>query len=114
MSELLIITEPGRSTGFKLAGFEALELGEGDDPSKFIIELESELEARSERYSLLCIDTETLGRVEPMVIKKIKKKGLPIIIPLDIPQVWQGEKEIESPIVRMLRRAIGYQIKIKK
>ncbi len=114
MSELLIITEPGRSKGFKLAGFDALELEEGDDPSKFIDELEAKRESGAQSYSLLCIDAETLGRVDSMVIKKIKKKGLPIIIPLDIPEVWQGEKETESPIVRMLRRAIGYQIKIKK
>ncbi|MCK5237835.1 MAG: hypothetical protein KAR06_12730 [Deltaproteobacteria bacterium] len=105
MSELLIITEKGRSTGFKLAGFETKELEIKDDPSELIKELKG--------YSLLCIDTNTLNRIDAMTLKRVKKEGLPIIIPLNIPSMWQEEKEEESPIVRMLRRAIGYQIKIK-
>lgn len=106
MPELIIITEHGRSTGFRLAGFETMEVSRDEDPSVLLEELEETL--------LLCVDAETLSRVSQPTLKRIKKKGLPIIIPLDIPAKWNEQREAESPIVRMLRRAIGYQIKIKK
>lgn len=109
MAEFLIITEPGASLGFRCAGIECREVEEAEDVSGLLFKIQSE-----GRFGLVAVDENLLKRVSEHVMRRIHKKGLPIIIPVNIPRKW-GEVEFgESPVVRLIRRAIGYQIKIKK
>ena len=109
MASLIIITREGASLGFRLSGFETREVRPGEDPTVTLEEVEAEGEA-----ALVCMESRLLEMVNQMALKRIKKTGFPVIVPLDIPLRWQLEDEVESPIARMIRRAIGYQIKIKK
>lgn len=109
MAELLIITGEGASIGFRCAGLDTKELGEGEDISSVIAALQNE-----RRYGLIAVEEKLLEQVSENVMKRIRRKGLPIVIPINIPHSW-GEVEFgESPVVRLIRRAIGYQIKLKK
>ncbi|MDH4101532.1 MAG: hypothetical protein OEV28_13285, partial [Nitrospirota bacterium] len=66
------------------------------------------------RYGLVAVEERLLDEVPDVVMRRIRKKGVPIIIPVNLPQSW-GEVEYgESPVVKLIRKAIGYQIKIKK
>lgn len=109
MTRLLIITAEGGSLGFRLGGFESREVAKGTDPTGVLEEVE-----RESRYALVCIDKHILERVDKGVLTRLKKKGLPVVMPLDIPLVWEAEGAGESPVARMIRRAIGYRIKIRK
>ncbi len=109
MSEFLIITAPGASLGFRCAGVECFEAGDGVDVPSFLFKLQAE-----GRYGLVAVEEKILKRVSDNEMRRINKRGLPIIIPINIPEKW-GEVEFgESPVVRLIRRAIGYQIKIRK
>ena len=66
------------------------------------------------KFGLVAVEEKLLEKVSEAVMRRVKKKGLPIIIPINIPQKW-GEVEYgESPVVKLIRKAIGYQIKIKR
>lgn len=109
MSEFLIITGPGASLGFRCAGVECFEAGADVDLPAFLLKLQAE-----GRYGLVAVEEKMLKKVPDHEMRRIHKRGLPIIIPINIPENW-GEVEFgESPVVRLIRRAIGYQIKIKK
>ena len=109
MARLLIITSEGGSLGFRLGGFESREVAKDADPTMVLEELE-----RETRYALVCIDKHILERADKSLLTRLKKKGLPVVMPLDIPVAWEEDGAGESPVARMIRRAIGYQIKIRK
>jgi vacuolar-type H+-ATPase subunit F/Vma7 len=109
MAGFLIITEEGASLGFRCAGIECLEVNGLADIPALLFKLQA-----GGRYGLVVVDEKILERVPEHEMRRIHKKGLPIIMPINIPRQW-GEAEFgESPVVRLIRRAIGYQIKIKK
>ncbi|MDP2689689.1 MAG: V-type ATP synthase subunit F [Deltaproteobacteria bacterium] len=109
MPELLVITAPGDSLGFRCAGLECVEAKAGDDISSMLLSIQAE-----GRRGLVVIEDRLLARVPESVMKRLKKKPLPIILPISVPQVWGVAEGEESPVVRLIRRAIGYQIKIKR
>jgi hypothetical protein len=47
-------------------------------------------------------------------MRRIKKSGLPVIVPVNIPEAWGEGGPEEAPFARLIRRAIGYHIKLKK
>lgn len=109
MAGFLVITGPGASLGFRCAGLDTMEAGEGED-------LPTRLAALSDegKYGLIAVEDRLMTGVPEAVTRRIKKKGVPILVPINIPERW-GEVEYgESPVVRLIRKAIGYQIKIKK
>lgn len=109
MADFLVITGLGRALGFKCAGLDCIEADTDADISSLLLSLQNE-----GRYGLVAIEETLLNKAPEATLRRIRKKGLPILIPINIPQKW-GEVEFgESPVVRLIRRAIGYQIKLKR
>lgn len=109
MAELLVITGPGASLGFRCAGLDTLEVEEGADISGTLLNIQS-----GGRYGLVAVEERLLEKVPELAMKRLRKKGLPIIIPISLPLKWGEAGAAESPVVRLIRRAVGYQIKIKR
>lgn len=109
MSGFLVITEPEDSAGFRCAGFDCIEVKEGDGVSELLLTIMNE-----GKYGLVAIDQRLLDKVPENVMRRIKKRGQPIVMHINIPRKWEEKEFGESPIVRLIRSAIGYQIKIKK
>ncbi|TAN62381.1 hypothetical protein EPN18_04885 [bacterium] len=108
MAGILIITEKGMASGFKCAGFECAEAEGGDDAAALLTQ------AEQRKYGLVAIEERLLECVPWALKRRLSKKGLPIIIHLNIPKTWEAHEYGESPVVRLIRRAIGYQIKIRR
>lgn len=109
MAGFLVITAPGASLGFRCAGLDIVEADPAQDLSALLLTLQEE-----GKYGLIAVEDRLMLKVSDVVQRRIKKKGVPILVPINLPEKW-GEVEYgESPIVRLIRKAIGYQIKIKK
>lgn len=109
MSDLLVITGQGSSLGFRTAGLDTLEVDGKADVSGLLLGLQAQ-----GRYGLIAIEEGLLEKVTPNAMKRLRKKGLPVIIPINLPGKWGESEAGESPVVRLIRRAIGYQIKLKR
>ena len=109
MSKLLVITYPDTSLGFSLAGVEVKDVSEGEDITAILQGIVEKGE-----YGLLAVEEKLLSEVDGGILKRIRKTGIPVIVPIDTPKSWQTEEEMESHIARLIRRAIGYQVKIKR
>lgn len=109
MSKLLVITYPDASLGFKLAGVEVKEVEDGGDITALLNDI-----IKTGDYGLLVIEEKFLAKVDEGILKRIRKTGIPVIVPIDAPKSWQTAAEMESYIARLIRRAIGYQVKIKR
>jgi V/A-type H+-transporting ATPase subunit F len=109
MSDFLVITGQGASLGFQTAGVETLEVDGAADMSGLLLDLQEE-----GKYGLIAIELALLDKVSANAMKRLRKKGLPVIIPINLPQMWGEAEAGESPVLRLIRRAIGYQIKLKR
>lgn len=109
MADFLVITGPGASLGFRCAGVETLEIEENGDVSSMLLDIQAQ-----GRYGLIAMEERFLEKVPEAIMKRLRKRGLPIIIPVNIPGRWEEGGPEESPIMRLIRRAIGYQIKLKR
>lgn len=109
MRSFLVITEIGASTGFKCAGFDCMEAGAGSDVGALLTRLQGD-----GNYGLIAVEERLLSRVPENVMQRLRKRGLPIIIHINMPLKWPEMEFGESPVVRLIRRAIGYQIKLKR
>ena len=109
MADFIIITGKGGSLGFRCAGLETMEIDEDADVSGILLGIQAE-----GRYGLVAMEERFLHKVSANVMKRLRKKGLPIVIPVNIPRKWDEAGPGESPVARLIRRAIGYQIKLKR
>jgi len=106
---LLFITGPDRSLGFRCAGFDVMEVGPAEDVSRIILDIQAE-----GRYGLVVMEQYLFEAVSEAAMKRVRKRGLPVVIHMDMPRRWEEAGYAESPVVRLIRKAIGYQIKIKR
>ena len=109
MAGFLVITDKGASLGFRCAGFDTLEVSGEEDISQLLLNLQND-----GRWGLIAVEERLLDRVSEYAMRRIRKRGLPVILHINIPQRWEERGFGESPVVRLIRKAIGYQIKIKR
>ena len=109
MAELVIIVNKDAELGFRCAGFAVIAATDKDDISGLVEEITKE-----GKYGIILIEERFLEKIRPPVFKRIKKRGIPIIMPITLPLTWEQREFKESPILRLIRRSIGYQIKLKR
>ncbi|MBI5809737.1 MAG: hypothetical protein HZB21_00885 [Deltaproteobacteria bacterium] len=108
MAGFIVITGPGHSRGFRCAGFDCMEAVE-DEVSGLLLSIQDK-----GRYGLVAVEERLLMSVTDAVMRRIRKRGLPVIMHINMPEKWEEREPGESPVVRLIRKAIGYQIKIKR
>lgn len=109
MKRFLVITGEGGSAGFRAAGFESVEVKGAQEAAELLMRLTEE-----EKCGLIAVEEKLLLGVPETVMRRIRRKGLPVVMHINIPGKWEERGVGESPVVRLIRRAIGYQIKIKR
>ena len=104
---LVVIASQGLSAGFALAGVPVFEAKSGADAAERIEHL-----AESEGASVILID-EPLYRDIPEEIRRgLQRSALPVVIPVPGPD-WTSEASAHEYIVEILRRAIGYRVRLQ-
>lgn len=105
----MVITEPGGALGFRCAGVETMEVSAEGDVTTLVLGL-----AEGGRYGIIVVEESLASGIPEGVMRRIARAGLPIIVPVRLPRRWQEPEAGESPVARLIRKAIGYQIKIKR
>lgn len=106
MYKYVIVTDPETAAGFRLAGVDVLEVTGTDDAKKVIQTL-----LNADDTGIVGVDEAYMSVLEPEVMAQIENTYRPIIIP--IPSRSRGVSA-ESYVERLLRRAIGYNIVMRR
>lgn len=106
MFRFMVVTDPDRAAGFRLAGAEVIEAA---DPQK-AQELIPPLLYRDD-IGIVAVNEEYLLTLDGKILDRIEKMHRPLVIPLP-----SKAKEIDrrTYIERLLRKAIGYNIVLKR
>jgi vacuolar-type H+-ATPase subunit F/Vma7 len=104
---LVVISSPGLSAGFALAGVPVFEAADGADAARQIDHL-----ADAMNTGVVIIDEPLYDDLPDEVRRNLRRSPLPVVIPVPGPD-WTTETTAHEYIVEILRRAIGYRVKLQ-
>jgi vacuolar-type H+-ATPase subunit F/Vma7 len=108
MNKVLVITYGDIAVGFKMAGVDVITPGKDEDLSDLLEDC-----IKNDEYGLVAVEEAFLSNLNEWTRKKLDKAGKPIIVPISTPQKWARKEAADTYLARLVRKAIGYQIKIK-
>ena len=106
MYKFVIVTDSDRASGFRLAGVEVLEAGSIEEAKKIIPPL-----LYKDDIGIVAVNEEYMLSLDEKLMDRIEKMHRPLIIPIP-----SKSKEVDrgTYIEQLLRRAIGYNIVLKR
>jgi len=104
---LVVIASPGLSVGFELAGLEVHQAADGVAAAKQIVRLVDEGHA-----GIVVIDQTLYGALPDEMKRSLQRSAMPVVIPVPGPD-WIEESSAHEYIVDILRRAIGYRVRLQ-
>jgi vacuolar-type H+-ATPase subunit F/Vma7 len=102
-----VVADADSVVGFRLAGVDAVAAGCPEEAERLVRACIAEGQA-----SLILVNQGFLDRFSEATRRKIERLSLPLIIPLPISATWWKEEPSQDYVLSLIRRAIGYQMKI--
>jgi V/A-type H+-transporting ATPase subunit F len=106
MYKFLVVTDPDTAPGFRLAGVEVIEASSQEEARKVINTL-----VFKDDTGIVAVNEEFIAALDQKLVETIEKTYRPIMIPIP-----SRARRIDrtSYIERMLQRAIGYNIVVRR
>jgi V/A-type H+-transporting ATPase subunit F len=106
MYRFLVVTDPDTAPGFRLSGVEVIEVSSQEEARKAINAL-----VFKDDTGIVAVNEEFIAALDQKLVETIEKTYRPIMIPIP-----SRVKRIDrtSYIERMLQRAIGYNIIVRR
>ena len=105
---LVVVTRPGQGLGFRLAGVPVAEVEEAEVAERFRALL------GDGRVGVLAVQEGLLAAVPEPLLTRAGREGLPVILPFALPTQWKETGGGEQYVATLVRRAIGYHVKIQR
>ncbi len=103
-----VAARPGDGLGFRLAGAAVEEIEKGEVAERFNALL------ADPSLGVLVVEEELLQQVPPPLLEKIGREGVPVLLPFSFPRSWKEAGRGEEYVAALIRRAIGYHVKIQR
>ena len=104
---LTVVTRPGTGLGFRLAGVPVEEVAEASAAERIAALLEEP------DLGVLAVEDDLLRHVPEAVLERPGRGGVPVLLPFTLPKQWGEGSGGEAYVAALIRRAIGYHIKIQ-
>lgn len=102
-----VVTRPGAGLGFRLAGVPVEEVADAAGAERVAALIEEP------GLGILAVDETLLRQVPPGVLDRAGRDGVPIVLPFTLPARWEERVGGEEYVAALIRRAIGYHIKLQ-
>ena len=106
MYKFVVVTDSDRASGFRLAGAEVLEAADAMEARAIIPPL-----LYKDDIGIVAVNEEYMLSLDEKIMDRIEKMHRPLIIPLPSKS---REVDRRTYIERLLRKAIGYNIVLKR
>jgi len=106
MYKFVIVTDSDRASGFRLAGAEVYEVRDIEDAKAAIPPL-----LHKDDIGIVAVNEEYMLSLDEKLMDRIEKMHRPLIIPIP---AKKKELDRRTYIERLLRKAIGYNIVLKR
>jgi V/A-type H+-transporting ATPase subunit F len=109
MPTCIVVTDSETADGFRLAGVEVLVSRGGEETSRLV---EGVMEKRE--CGLLLMKEELMEGLAESLRRRLEKAGVPLLVPLPLDMNWWREQRGMEYLLRLIRRSIGYHLRIRK
>ena len=106
MYKFVVVTDSDRASGFRLAGVDVLEADTSDQAKKVIQPL-----LYKDDIGIVAVNEEFMLSLDEKIMDRIEKMHRPLVIPIP---AKSRELDRRSYIERLLRKAIGYNIVLRR
>ena len=106
MFRFVIVTDSDRASGFRLAGAEVFEVRDIEEAKNTIPPL-----LHRDDIGIVAVNEEYMLSLDEKLMDRIEKMHRPLIIPIP---AKKKEVDRRTYIERLLRKAIGYNIVLKR
>jgi vacuolar-type H+-ATPase subunit F/Vma7 len=103
-----VLASTATSAGYRLAGLTVDEVGNAGDAGERLATAAADADV-----GIILVEQRLLDRVPPAVRRAVDRRALPIIVPIPAPNWTHAKSDAESYIVELLRRAIGYRVRLQ-
>jgi vacuolar-type H+-ATPase subunit F/Vma7 len=109
MSDLRVslVSRPDVAPAFALAGFRPLEAVDPEDAGRRLAALLGD-----PCVGLVLIEAPLYEGLDPELQRRLSARPVPLVVPLPGPS-WVEHAAADRVIVELLRRAIGYQVRLR-
>ena len=103
-----VLASTATSPGYRLAGLTVDEVSRTADAGDRLAAAAADAE-----IGIILVEQRLLDGVPPAVRRAVDRRPLPIIVPIPAPNWTHAASDGESYIVELLRRAIGYRVRLQ-
>lgn len=109
MKTCRVIADADSAVGFRLAGVDAAVASGPQEAERLLREWIAE-----GNCSLIVVVQRFLDAFSETTRRRIERLSLPIVIPLPLSPAWQREEPSQEYVLALIRRAIGFQMRITR
>lgn len=103
-----VIASPGFATGFRLAGFAVDEVSTAREAFDRFVAAGAQAD-----LGILLVEQRLLDALPAVVRRDAERRPVPVLVPIPSP-AWAGQKvDAENFILELLRRTIGYRVRLQ-
>jgi len=103
-----VLASPALAPGFRLAGLAVDEVVNPKDAGERLV-----LAAAQPGTGILLVEQALLDAVPEQTRHEIERRAVPILVPVPAPAWLGGTSGAEDYILELLRRAIGYRVRLQ-
>lgn len=109
MSDLRVtlLCRPEVAPAFALAGLRAVEVPDGVEAGRRLVQMLSDA-----RVGLVLVEGPLHDALDPELQRRLSARPVPLVVPVPGPS-WAEHAAADQVIVELLRRAIGYQVRLR-
>lgn len=103
-----VLASPAMAPGFRLAGLAVDEVRDPTDAGERLL-----LVANAPHTGILLVEQALLDAAPEQVRHDLERRAVPILVPVPAPAWLGGPAGAEDYILELLRRAIGYRVRLQ-
>lgn len=103
---LAVVVRPEDALGFRLAGARVVEAARGGETAAFRGLL------AEPRTGVVAVDEGILAAVPAHLLRRAHERGIPVLLPFALPRRRGEEGRGRAYVAALIRRAIGYGVKL--
>lgn len=105
--EVRIIAAPDAARGFELAGLTTAIATDGDTARALLEDF-----LRQQDVGVVLVDDRFYAALPDELRAELARRPLPLVVPFPRPRWGEALEAAEAYVVELLRRAIGYRVKL--
>ncbi len=109
MAHLIVVTDPDTALGFRLAGVHVSEVDSEEAAAEQLLSL-----LRSGKAGIVIYNEAYRERLPEKALNEMEESVSPVFYPIPVSRTKHEGDMREQYLARLLRRAIGYQLKLKR